>query len=1256
MSLYFRPIIESDKTRMTKGAASKVDKAPFGILSGKSTSDAQTSVSNLIFGEESAHSSDKIYTFEDEYTKVGYIELNEKIINPFLAGRNYTAWAILTDIKTSDVQKIVKYELVYDKELDELVPIDNVADLKYDKKRFLIGVDYLLYKLKNTDHMELIRDYLYENYVKEIESILGVRGLRKCIKMLDMDMVQDIQDADPFDHIPVMYLNDGFVLDLPMLADLSLPENSGEAGRWIDAIIDPETGLHTQSYYSLFGYFYDPVNEEYYYGAPGLSEDWLNSNSADTPEQFNKIQLYRAAIEEGTAKVIEDQIMPFLFVLPIGYRPEMKKQHSKITLAYNKIVQCNSTLADVKRRNDNTLSSYTKACRDLQKSIEHLMVRNSVEQDEDYKSLADELKGKNGFVRDRLEGARIDFSGRTVIILDPTLPIDTIGVPIKMLEKIAEPTLVRAFTKEAKSHKDWHIYGNMTGFHNAKDSGKYGISYIDFLKYFFNTHDIYGIIGRQPTLFYLGMQGFKIKPTEGDAVSLSPLVVMPFNADFDGDQMHFSMPITEEGIADVRDKMLFKNNIWYPKNGQITVEVRHEIQYGLWECLTRTNDGTDSGCSTREEVYNKICDGSISVGSSYKGTTAGIAAFNYCVFGNSAASEFDLNKIMSKSKNTTSNMSPIQAIKAKKLSKMLYDVTGGTTGFLNAINKLVKLGFAISKFYPPSISVITRNEMKAYIQSEIDKFNRQMLDYKKYVDLGMEMESNYNLRFSDAYGQVVKKIEAYIMANLPESNGYWRMVVSEAKGDISNLLQIYGIKGRVQKSDFEAFNTTIDGSYAGQLTGLEHFVTAYGSRKGIADKVLSTAKPGYMSRKLEHAGSQLKVTTTDCSAGVSAEDIPAVEFYPHDIIPFINEGNLSRRGIRPTREDDETEFYSDASVKIQLKEAAKTLSKMLVGRYCIKDNDAKYFINNEDVAESLILKCWGDGSAPKPVRMRSPITCSNPTCQICYGRDIAANTKAPKVGRKVGFIAAQAIGEPGTQMVMKNFQKGGVVGEANITSSFDLIEASFDLKDFSKEKYENGIVRYDPVSPVSGFVKKINVGANKSEVYITATSSPHDNVNLLRRKIYVSNRADLKKYVRKGETIFFSLGNVNVRDVVRYAGFEDAVKYLLLNLYTTFKQTDVNMIHFECIIKNMICYKVLIPFDRYKTGDIISYIDINQEGGNGVPTLVGVKYLPKYRQDFLQSLAMESQTTYIPRAIINSRYDDLNDPIIKTALGLHLNS
>ena len=958
--------------------------------------------------------------------------------------------------------------------------------------------------------------------------------------------------------------------------------------------------------------------------------------------------------------------------------PTIGNRQSKISEAYCTIIDNNLKLEDALRRTDLKISMYARLCKELEASIRYLFVNVKdsesigARKDKEFKSLSEEIKGKNGFIRSRLEGTIGDFSGRTVISQDPLMPIDCIGVPIDILKKVAEPILIRAFKEECKDESKGYIYHkDMTSFYEALTDAEYGISYRDFLIKYFNEHDVYGIIGRQPTLFYLGMQGFKIKPVENNAIVLSPLVVMPFNADFDGDQMHFSMPITRAGAQDVKNKMLFKNNIFYPKNGEVTVVIRHEILFGIWTIFMAEPEGTCPAKSNKE-IYDGILNGTIPIEAGINGTTAGMIALGYCVYGEQSIDESKINTLRSALSKSDASKDSYE-LKAKKFSNIIMKIAGHPNQFLISINKIVRLGFHVASMYAPGISSVMPEETKRHVKQVVDDFNNKMLSYKRYVDLGLELASNYSLKFGEEYDKLDKELKTYLMNSLDKSNGYWRMVVSGAKGDSGNIMQIFGIKGRIQKSELESFDTLIEGSYATDMSGLEHFITAYGSRKGLSDKTLSTAMPGYMSRKLEHAGAPLNITTKDCATGMNAYEVPTLEFYPETIIPFIDSEYLSIKGIIPENEESEDSFRTDTSVQIQVQKAIELLSEMLVNRNVVYGMSTAHRIESKNDAIEIIRNSWLDESFGStsfvlkrssdiiPVRMRSPMTCLDPCCQVCYGRDLSKQREVPEIGRRVGFIAAQSIGEPGTQLVMKNFQKGGVVGESNITSSFQMIEELFDLTDYTKRVTDRKMIMYDPVSPVTGYVKKINIGNDLSRIIITKTDHISDNKNLLKKKLIVNNKVRLKRFVRRGDSMFFQRGNVPIRDIIRYRSYIAGCVELMLSLYMLHKSTDVNLVHFECILRNMMCYRLMGNYDIYLAGSIVTFDilrKISEEAEDeqvlASNILIGVGALPKYKQDFMQSLAMERQTEYVPRAIISSRHDTLNDPIVRTALGLYL--
>jgi DNA-directed RNA polymerase subunit beta' len=766
---------------------------------------------------------------------------------------------------------------------------------------------------------------------------------------------------------------------------------------------------------------------------------------------------------------------------------------------------------------------------------------------------------------------------------------------------------------------------------------------------------------------------------------------MPFNADFDGDQMHFNMPVTKEANAEVRDKMAFVNNIRYPKNGEITVVTRHEIIYGLWMCSTiktrentkhytkaqvdeiATSMGNQTNNGYMRNVYEAVCKQKISIYdtvdvNNFGKQTAGIAALEYALYGGFNMDNLDV-KLNGK------------GIKAKQITSFLKEACGNNTqAFLNAINRLVKLGFAVAKIWPPNISTIIDEKVQQHVKQLIDEFNADVLKREEYVNIGIEIESEYSNYFNKKWNELRDNVVKYLLDNLGNDNGYIAMMNSGGKGDKNNIMQIFGLKGRVQKNDTTAFNSIIAGSYSGQLTGLEGFISAYGSRKGIADKVLATADPGYLSRKLEHAGSIISICAEDCGTQ------NGMEFTLEDIVPFIDESQISRYGVRPPKDPTEAAYFKNTvEYSTQLLAARDYLAKIIVGRYCINDNGETVSIDNMQAAYHFIDSHWGyidktthqyKSTGSGIVKMRSPVYCEKPCCQKCYGRDIAAGTPLPAIGRNVGFIAAQAIGEPGTQMTMKNFQKGGVVTEANLTSAFKQIEDYFELHDLSNRKMRHGVISYDMISPVDGTVTEQHLG-NGTKRIIVVPDDPEDPTTKARmkslnlKKIIVHEQTKLKEHVYEGDSFQRVQGNLNMKEVLKYRGFDKAVSYLSLMLYNIFLTQDVSFKHFESIVAAMsMSYLVTDTENRfgytslhtgqetnYKAGTYLTWPETMHDipGAPVARTLMGLKTLPKYKNDFFESLLMENMDSYIPRAILMNPNDSMHNPITRAAFGLDIN-
>ena len=1257
MSVKIRPITEADKALMTpRSNVSKINSSPMVGLD-KVMNLPNNVVSNTIFGKighNVPESNDK--EFEDKYTRVGYIELTKPVLNQFLAGRSAPVWKRVLGFKQDEIVSIINANTIWDREKDCLVATSSIGQQPYNPERYIFGAELLVWLLDQVDIDRVLEDWLVSTFI---------------VPCLTREEKAAYKEHN---------LNYGTIYELT-------PEE----------VMQALMGEYEGWFYGNFAL--DLSNSDFGSGAQeeygGLSRrDKLLEDISertyemftDGPSQFSEVDILTALKRDGVG-ALKSQILDYVFVLPYGYRPTIDKRVDVLTSQYNKLVNSNQELQDILDRKDPTIYTVLNKYREVVQYVRNIFIGDdyviSTQRLKDYKSISDSISGKKGLMRDRMQGARIDYSGRAVIIDDPTMPIDMIGVPIKMLMKIMEPSVVKDLRdyKLSDGDKGSFKWRNLSTFSQTSNKEKDGITYEEFVWKWFEDegrYDRYGIVGRQPTLFYLGIQGFRIKPVEGDAIVLSPLVVMPFNADHDGDQMHFSTGHTKRAQSEIRNNMYFKTNMRYPKNGEITVVTRHEIIYGLWACKEKstmpggvmlsenqikelTADIPEcNGGGFMRAVYEGVCKQRISVYDKVNTPNgvkaAGIVALEYAVYGGTM--------------NVADFSDPSFKVKAKDLTNRAADYYGtNKDGFLSAINRMVKLGFAVAKVWPPNISVMVSDTITNTINEMTKNFNEDILKREEYVDLGIETEEEFSAYFSEKWKELEKSVTDFLTQNLDKENGYLTMWKSGAKGDQNNLRQIFGLKGRVQKNDISTFNSIISGSYAGQLTGMDHFITAYGSRQGIADKVLATAEPGYLSRRLEHAGSIISITAEDCGT------TDGIEFELEDIVPFLDESQISKYGIYPDKRfgaRDAEAFWKMPETVTQLDAAVNFLVKIIVGRYVVNEDGESIFIDNELAARHYIRGAW-EGKSHGVVKMRSSLYCQCPCCAVCYGRDIAAGTDAPVIGRPVGFIAAQAIGEPGTQLTMKNFQKGGVVSEANLTSSFELIDDYFELHDFSKKRRnKRGIISYDRLSPVEGYVKEQYLGNGGKRILVTATPNENDRKNLIpgTTKIIVQENTVLKDYVHVGDSFQKVQGDLNMREVLKYRGYDKAASYLTLTLYSIFGTQDVAYKHFETIVAAMTVFTLASDADvvqgqstlhygegsTMRAGSVLTLPELRYGivGAAGVKTILGLKNLPKFKTDFFESILMENMDSYVPRAIIMNPNDSMSNPITRAAFGLNI--
>lgn len=1021
--------------------------------------------------------------------------------------------------------------------------------------------------------------------------LIGGRYLQYLIDNLDVEKkIEDLLGSAVIECLPVKKRDELALSDVGSI-------NKGSGKFWI---IDE--------------YYFNPTitfNEEFFTEALDLKRPSLVESHASRLVLLLSIR--------GQKDKVRDQIMEDMIVLPYGYRPSIDRSKDRLTKQYNKVVKCNNDLKNALTYANATIKSVEDAYRELVYEVKTTTTKNITNYDKQYKPIIDILKGKEGLIRDKMQGTRSDYTGRAVITVDPNMSIDTIGVPRSMAEKLMELDVVRNY--RTKSYNKCNVLSEANrGLRQAEASrileGKYAI------------------IGRQPTLYQLGIKAFKVKIVDGNALVLNPLSTPSFNADFDGDQMHVSVPITKEAREEVNTLMASTNNLFLPRSGDCHISPRQELIYGLWKACTikpcdRTVKYTMSDShETYNEVMEKVCTQEMNIydeitigGKTY---TAGYVAVKACL--GSTYSKYRLGVLPLTTKQDVEE----KPVKEKWFAELLKAVAlSSKSKFIEIVNKLVRLGFAIANIWPPNISVLDYPDV-SYL---IDEFDERVRDREELYNMGFETEDSFTSFYDKEFKDLEKKVKKEIKDSLGYGNGYMDMVDSGARGSMSNMIQLFGMKGRVKKNEDEAFNAILRHPLATQLTGLEHFITAYGSRQGLIDKTVKTYEPGYLARKMGHTASPMYITSEDCGT----TDGLLIDY--DTILQFIPEHMLS---------DDDT--YNNRLIR-------DYVVKLLIGRFVVGvDQEIMNEEEAKDIYSAMVARVVNGKLEKKAgIKLRSPITCKNPCCVKCYGTDLGTNTISV-VGLPIGYIAAQSIGEPGTQLTMKNFQSGGVAGVTNLTSSFDKMSNYLHVYDLRGKSSEP--ITYDFIAPEEGWIETVSKGDGTKQLKIMNYNSKGELVNKLKSTVLLYEEIKLKDYVHVGDSIQKIQGDLNIREILKYRSAKEAQTYLTLMLFDIFqKEVFVNLKHFEVLVASMSFYVCTKCNDYFKVGTYYTVQEYRNHDTTGCEffiTIKGIKEVPTYRDDLFSTIFMENIHKGISRSIITSGYDSLTNPLVRTTFGLDL--
>ena len=740
------------------------------------------------------------------------------------------------------------------------------------------------------------------------------------------------------------------------------------------------------------------------------------------------------------------------------------------------------------------------------------------------KSLSDMLKGKQGRFRQNLLGKRVDYSGRSVIVVGPELKIYQCGLPKEMALELFKPFVMKRLV-------DLDISKNIKNARKMVD--KAGPEVWDALEIVIKDHPV--MLNRAPTLHRLGIQAFEPVLVEGRAIKLHPLVCTAFNADFDGDQMAVHVPLSAEAQAEARFLMLAANNLLKPSDGKpVTVPTQDMVLGSYYLTTVRTNEpGSGHVYKDEDEAVMAYEEGDLGLhapikirftkvidGKEYSAlidTTLGRVIFNRPV-------PQDLG-FVTRDPSDPASMVAMEVdflVEKKSLGKIIEKCIAvhGTNIAADVLDKIKNQGYRYSTRSGITVSVfdaIIPEKKKEYLAEAQAKIDEIM----KYYRRGLYSDTDRSTAVIKVWTECTNKVSAELKNNLDtESNPIHMMIHSGARGSASQLNQLAGMRGLIANTSGQTIEIPIKANYREGLNIIEYFISSRGARKGLADTALRTADSGYLTRRLVDVSQEVIIREDDCGCteGLEVSDI-----------------------------------YGDEDNVIE------GLVERLTGRYLLNDltdeNGVLVMDKNHMLTESDAKKIVAAGF--DKVTIRSLLTCdaAQGVCRRCYGKNLATG-RSVSIGEAVGIIAAQSIGEPGTQLTMRTFHTGGVTTTADITQGLPRVEELFEAR---KPK------TLAILTKIAGTVSYAEGKKGAQNIVVTGEDG---------REEYTIPYG-YRRTVQEGDTVVkgqeLTEGSVNPHDVLEILGVKAVHNYLIREVQRTYRTqgVDVNDKHIEVIVRQM---------------------------------------------------------------------------------------
>ena len=845
------------------------------------------------------------------------------------------------------------------------------------------------------------------------------------------------------------------------------------------------------------------------------------------------------------------------------------------------------------------------------------------------KSLSDMLKGKSGRFRQNLLGKRVDYSGRSVIVVGPELKIYQCGLPKEMAIELFKPFVMKELVANGTAHN----------IKNAKKMvERLQPEVWDVLEEVIKEHPV--MLNRAPTLHRLGIQAFEPILVEGKAIKLHPLVCTAYNADFDGDQMAVHVPLSVEAQAECRFLLLSPNNLLNPSDGGPLAVPSQDMVLGIYYLTQERPGATGEGMFFKNlneallayengyvtlhsrikvRVSREMPDGTVKTGTI--DGTLGRMLFNEIipqdlgfvdreVDGNELLLEVDFH------------------VGKKQLKQILEKVinTHGATQTAEVLDDVKAIGYKFSTRAAMTVSISDmtvppqKPEMIQTAQDTVDKITK---NYKR----GLITEEERYKEVVETWKATDDKLTEALLSGLDKYNNIFMMADSGARGSDKQIKQLAGMRGLMADTAGRTIELPIKSNFREGLDVLEYFMSAHGARKGMSDTALRTADSGYLTRRLVDVSQELIIHDSDCAA--EGKEIPGM------YVKAFMDGN----------------------------EEIESLQERITGRFScedLKDKDGNIIVKANHMitpkrAERVMKKAVDENGEPlDTVKIRTILTCKckNGVCAKCYGANMATG-EAVQVGEAVGIIAAQSIGEPGTQLTMRTFHTGGVAGD-DITQGLPRVEELFEAR---KPKGLAIITEFAGTATISDTKKK-------REIIVTNDQTGESKAYL----IPYGSRIKIQDgvYLEAGDEL--TEGSVNPHDILKIKGLRAVQDYMIQEVQRVYRLqgVEINDKHIEVIVRQML-KKIRIE-ERGDTEflpgtmvDVLEFNEVNEqmeaegkEAATGEQIMLGITKASLATESFLSAASFQETTKVLTEAAIKGKVDHLIGLKENVIIGKHI--